>query len=91
MYARKASAPKRFEYLVRVGVVLEPLRHLLAVAREDQSVDDHVLIGTLTEKRGPEHQQRVEPATSLVEPSGDELRREERIELAALPCLCAKG
>jgi hypothetical protein len=55
-----------------VGVVLEPLGHLLAVLREHQPVDDEVREGGPVEQRGGEHHQRVEPAARLVQALGDE-------------------
>ena len=59
---------------VGLGIVLEPLAHLLAVFGQDEPVDDHVLErGFVEQSRGDDHQ-RVEPAARLVEPFGDEVR-----------------
>ena len=62
-----------------IGVVLQPLAHLLSVLGEHQAVHDDVLPGGLVEQRRGEHHQRVEPATRLIETLRDELRREVRL------------
>ena len=61
------------EHLDGVGVVLEALRHLLAVLGEDEAVDDDVAVRRLAEEAGAEHHERVEPAARLVEALGDEV------------------
>mmetsp|Transcript_14165 Transcript_14165/g.53219 ORF Transcript_14165/g.53219 Transcript_14165/m.53219 type:complete len:351 (-) Transcript_14165:1505-2557(-) len=63
-----------------VRIILQPLRHLLAVRREHQAVDDHILERGLVKQRRAQHHQCVEPATRLVETLGDELRRESLLE-----------
>ena len=74
------------DHQLRVGVVVQALRHLLAVLRQHQAcasppaaaptVHDEVLEGGLVEQRRGQHHQRVEPAARLVEALGDELRGE---------------
>ena len=51
----------------RVGVVLEALRHLLAVLREYKAVANQVLERRLIEQRGGDHHEGVEPPAGLVE------------------------
>ena len=65
----------------RVGIVLETLAHFESVFGQHEAVDDDVLESGLFEERGGEHHQGVEPAAGLVEPFGDELRREVALEL----------
>lgn len=45
-----------------VRVVLQALRHLLAILREYKAVDDYVLEGGLVEEGRAEHHERVKPA-----------------------------
>ncbi|GIX61021.1 uncharacterized protein BcabD6B2_04560 [Babesia caballi] len=56
-----------------VGEVLEALRHLLAVARENEPVHDDVAEGRLPEEVRRYHHEGVEPATGLVQALGDEV------------------
>ena len=67
--------------LHRVGVVLEALAHLLAVAGEDETVDDEVLVGVAVLDAGGDDVERVEPAASLVDSLSDEVSREDLREL----------
>mmetsp|Transcript_6466 Transcript_6466/g.14027 ORF Transcript_6466/g.14027 Transcript_6466/m.14027 type:complete len:811 (-) Transcript_6466:137-2569(-) len=66
---------------VRVGIVLETLRHLLAVARQHQAVHNQILERRLVEQRRTQHHQRVEPPARLVESLGDEVRGKSALEL----------
>ena len=52
------------------------LRHLLALAVEDQAEADDVLVGRAVEEQDGDRQQRVEPPARLVERLADEVRRE---------------
>ena len=61
-------------------VVLLRLRHLGAVLREDETIDNDVAERRLIEERGSEHGQRVEPAARLIKALGDELGRKARLE-----------
>ena len=76
--------PEALDHAHRVGVVLEPLGHLLAVGGEDQPVDDHVLERWPAKERGREHVQRVEPAAGLIEALGDEVGREVALDVVLL-------
>ena len=67
--------------LHRVGIILKLLRHLLAVFGEHDTVDDHILECVLAEETAGEHVQIVEPRARLIQSLGDELRREDRVEL----------
>ena len=67
----------RVEHERRVGVVLQALRHLLAVLGEDEAVDDDVPVRALPEEHRAEEHERVEPAARLVKALGDEVGREE--------------
>ena len=69
--------PVGVEHEVRVGVVLQALRHLLAVLREDEAVDDDVFVGALVEEARAQNHERVEPAACLIQPLRDEVSGEE--------------
>ena len=69
--------PVGVEHLRGVWVVLEALRHLLAVFRKNKAVDDDVLVRRLVEETGAENHERVEPAARLVKTFGDEVGGEE--------------
>mmetsp|Transcript_29652 Transcript_29652/g.54416 ORF Transcript_29652/g.54416 Transcript_29652/m.54416 type:complete len:299 (+) Transcript_29652:1280-2176(+) len=66
---------------IRVGIVLETLRHLLAVARQHQAVHDQILECRLVEQRRTQYHQRVEPPARLVESLSDEVRGKSALEL----------
>mmetsp|Transcript_39804 Transcript_39804/g.84839 ORF Transcript_39804/g.84839 Transcript_39804/m.84839 type:complete len:1014 (+) Transcript_39804:710-3751(+) len=66
---------------VRVGVILEPLGHLLPVPGQDQSIHDEVLERRPVEQRRAEDHERVKPAPGLVESLGDEVGGEPLLEL----------
>ena len=72
----------RVEHLRRVGIVLEALRHLLAVLGENEAVDDHVLVRRLVEEARAQDHERIEPAARLVQALGDEVGREVVLEVA---------
>ena len=63
-----------------VGVILEPLRHLLTVFGKDDAVRNHVLKRIRIEKPGCEHLQIVEPRTKLTRIFRDKLRRKSFLE-----------
>lgn len=67
--------------LHRVGVVLEALAHLLAVAGEDETVDDKVLVRVAVLDAGGDDVERVEPAASLIDSLSDEVSWEYLREL----------
>ena len=70
----------RVEHQIGIGIVLETLRHLLAVFSENKPVNNDVLIGRLVEKTGSENHERIEPAARLIETLGDEVRRKELVD-----------
>mmetsp|Transcript_16342 Transcript_16342/g.29130 ORF Transcript_16342/g.29130 Transcript_16342/m.29130 type:complete len:337 (-) Transcript_16342:1806-2816(-) len=67
-------------YLFGVGVVLQPLAHLLPVRREHEAVANQVLKGGLVEQRGGQDHQGVEPAARLVQPLRDKVGGEVGLE-----------
>ena len=71
----------RVDDVQRVRIVLFALGHLLSVFREDESVDDDVARRRLSEQRGGEHDERVEPSSGLVEPFRDEIGGEMFVEV----------
>src|SRR5690606_35232572 len=56
------------------------LRHLLALAIENQPETDHVLVARLVEEQGRFSQQRVEPPAGLIDRLADEVGREALLE-----------
>ena len=69
------------DHLPRVDHVPLRLRHLLALGVQDQLVDDHVLVRRPVEHRRRDGQERVKPATGLVDPFADVIRDRVRLEL----------
>ena len=69
--------PVGVEHLRGIRVVLEALRHLLAVFRKNKAVDDDVLVRRLVEEASAENHERVKPAARLVKTFGDEVGGEE--------------
>ena len=64
------------QHLCRIGVVLEPLAHLLPVFSQDQPVDDTVVkCGFVKKSLGDDHE-GVKPAPGLVQSFADEVGRE---------------
>lgn len=51
---------------VGVRVVLQALAHLAAILGQDEAADDQVLPGRRAEQVDGEHEERVEPAASLI-------------------------
>mmetsp|Transcript_6192 Transcript_6192/g.15930 ORF Transcript_6192/g.15930 Transcript_6192/m.15930 type:complete len:430 (-) Transcript_6192:1112-2401(-) len=70
--------------LQRVWVVLFPLRHLRAVFRQDEAIDNEVLERRLAKEGSPKHGERVEPTSCLVNTFCDEVGRERAIKALLL-------
>ena len=65
----------------RIWVVLQALRHLLAVFCKHYAIDDTVLERHLPEEVSTQNYQGIEPTSSLVEALGNEVSREAILKL----------
>src|ERR1043166_640296 len=61
------------DYLHRIGIIFEPLGHLLPVACQNKPVDDDVIVRRAAEQNDAKHNQRVKPPARLVESLGDKV------------------
>src|SRR3989344_8582011 len=67
--------PVGIDNVHRVGIILQPFAHFLSILRENESVYDDVLVGSLAKERHTQYQKRVKPATRLVEAFRYKMRR----------------
>ena len=68
------------ERVERVNGVALGLRHLLTVLILNVAEDENILIGSSVEQQGRYGEQRIEPASRLIDGLGDELSRELLLE-----------
>jgi hypothetical protein len=64
-----------FDGLERINRIPQPLRHLVAILVENQTVRNHVFEGDASLHHRTDGMKGKEPATSLVDPLGDEVGR----------------